>query len=1049
MTNRSTQSPNQLQNKEAPNGFWRVAKNNVRLRHRSLPVQRVQDRSAFPLSLSQERLWWSEQAYPNSSIQNLQHQLNFTGTLDIDALNSSLREIANRHEILRTTIHSQDGQPIQTISPAIDLELPIQDLQHLHRAKQAAIVQKLALEQAQQPFDLAKGPLWRFLLIRLSQTDHVLLYTVSHIAFDAWSHRVLLRELGVLYKAFSAHQLSPLIELPIQYHDFSCSQHDRLQDDTLLSQLEYWKQQLAGSIPSLDLPTDYRRPSAPAYQPDCQFLTLPETLTQALKTLSSEQGVSLYVTLLSAFKILLYRYTGQTDLLINSPAAGRYQSQTRGLIGCFINTLPIRTVLLKDATFQDLAQQVSQVTEGAFANQDVPFSKLAEVINFSDTSITGALFILQNVPYPVLELPALTISSTYLHRQHGQREPANYFDITLSIHENAGTLTASLAHNAVLFNQATVSRMLAHYQTLLESIVVNPNCRIANLPILTETEQRQLLTEWSHTQIQSLKRSCIRELFEAQSDDREKMSEVADCSLQVYVLDASLELVPVGVPGELYINSTDQSHLNCAELSAEQFISHPFSADPNARLYKTGALAKYRPDGTLEIVGLIDRQIKIRGFRINLADIETALCQHPALNQAVVISQADQSGNKYLVAYVVAKKGDRPNTSELIHFLGQSLPNYMIPAAFVPLETFPLTPNGKIDDAALPALDRAESADSFVAPRIELERQLSEIWSTVLGVRPIGMRDNFFELGGNSLLAVQVVAQIEKTCGYKLSIIDFFRAQTIGRLAALLLTPLLEQEAWSLPWNPLEPVTREKPSPEQSKAPLFILNGGFNQFLAGAIWIAQRLKKEQPCYSLHLRGLDGKQEPHDRVEDMAADAIKGIRTVQPEGPYYLVGLCFGGMVAYEIAQQLRKQGQEVALLVTVESEAPKPKKEKSGFGQKNRAKNQKIVIPTEQFDERTRANPIILKVAAGIYKAITTYEAEPYPGKLTVFQAIEGDKQEQHERKSYLAAWKHLAADVELHLLPGDHMSLYLEENIGTLVDKLRSCLVQARLENR
>jgi thioesterase domain-containing protein len=1035
-------SQNQPENEDVSNGFWRMAKNNMRLRQRALPIQPRGDRTAVPLSFNQEPLWWSEQAYPQNSIQNLQHRVNLTGTLDVDALVSSLREIVKRHEVLRTTIRYDEGQPVQVIAPAVALELPLVDLQHLDGAAQSTEVQNLALTQAETAFDAIAGSLWRFLLIRLAETEHILLYTVSHLVFDAWSHSVLMRELGALYTAFLTGKPSPLAALPIQYADFANSQHQWFQDGILASQLDYWQHQLAGAMPSLDLPTDHLRPASSVYQPDCQCLALPESLTRAVKALSAEQGVSLYVTLLTAFKILLHHYTGQSELLVSTPVAGRYQSQTRGLIGCFINTLPIRTELEKDSTFKDFLQQVSQVTEGALANPDVPVRKLTESINFSGTATTGTLFILQNVPYPVLELPDLTMSSAYLHRQQGHQEPGNYFDLTLSIQENAGTLDASLAFNAALFTQDRIQRLLGHYQTLLESLVTNPDCPIDSLCILTETERHQLLVEWSDRQVDYPEDTCTYQFVTTQ----QKNSSV---KLQHYLLNPSLQPVPVGVPGEVYVGcaEADRAVFNVSELSADRLISHPFSPDPNARLYRTGDLARYLPDGTLEFWGPSDRQVRIRGFRVHLREIEAVLSQHPGLRQAAVVAQTNESGNPRLIAYGVAAQAEFPKTDELLHYLQQTLPNYMIPAAFVPLESLPQTSDGRIDYAALPNPDqvRSQSTDSYLAPRIELERQLAEIWSEALGIRPIGMRDNFFNMGGNSLLAVQVVAQIEKVCGYQMPVIHFFQAQTIEQLAKMLLSPLLQQDAWSLPWNPLEPVTQEKATPKTTKAPLFILNGGFNQFLSGAIWIAQRLGKEQPCYSLHLRGIDGREAPHDRVEEMAADAIQGIRTVQPEGPYYLVGLCFGGMVAYEMAQQLRRQGQEVALLLVVESASPIPKEKGQDTGIDARLKR----IPTpEMFDERTRNNPVLLNVFQAAHQAMATYEAEPYPGKVIVCQASEGTEPEQQDRECYLATWKQLASEVEVHTLPGDHMSLYVEENIWTLVNELKACLVQARSED-
>ena len=264
-----------------------------------------------------------------------------------------------------------------------------------------------------------------------------------------------------------------------------------------------------------------------------------------------------------------------------------------------------------------------------------------------------------------------------------------------------------------------------------------------------------------------------------------------------------------------------------------------------------------------------------------------------------------------------------------------------------------------------------------------------------------------------------------------------------------LLSPILQQKDWSLPWNPLQPPEsavsiNTDNNVQPANAPIFILNGGFHAFLAGAYWIAKRLGSERPCYSIHLRGTDGKEAPHNCIEDMAADAIAGIQKLQPEGPYFLVGLCFGGAVAFEIAQQLRKKEQSVALLAMVEASAPEhQRKTKTGFGKQKKAKK-KIVIPSYIFDDVTFADPNLLRVAKGIYRAMRTYEATIYPDKVILFQASEGDTKDIAQRKRHVSMWGKLTGELEVHKLPGDHMSLYEESRIGALVDQLRDVILRA-----
>jgi non-ribosomal peptide synthetase component F len=358
--------------------------------------------------------------------------------------------------------------------------------------------------------------LFRVQLLRLEEAEHMLLVTMHHIVYDGWSYDIFLRELAALYDAFSSGKPSPLPELPIQYADFAHWQREWLQGEVLESQRDYWKQQLNGSLPILQLPTDYPRPPVQTYQGGYQSLELPKNLTQALKDLSQQERGTLFMTLLAAFQTLLYRYTGQEDIIVGTPIAGRNQVEAEGLIGFFVNTLALRTYLSGNPSFQELLGRVREVALGAYAHQDLPFEKLVEELqperDRSRTPLFQVMFVLQNTPTSALELPGLTVNS--LNIDSGTAK----FDLTLFIMETAQGLRASLEYNTDLFNAATITRMLGNFQTLLEGIVANPQQRLSDLPLLTAAEQHQLLVEWNNTQTDYPSNTCIHQLFEAQAE---------------------------------------------------------------------------------------------------------------------------------------------------------------------------------------------------------------------------------------------------------------------------------------------------------------------------------------------------------------------------------------------------------------------------------------------------------------------------------------------------------------------------------------------------
>jgi amino acid adenylation domain-containing protein len=387
-------------------------------------------------------------------------------------------------------------------------------------------------------------------------------------------------------------------------------------------------------------------------------------------------------------------------------------------------------------------------------------------------------------------------------------------------------------------------------------------------------------------------------------------------NFQLYILDRNLQPVPIGVPGELHIGGAGlaRGYLNNNELTAEKFIVHPFGHKAGERLYKTGDLVRYLPDGNIEFIGRIDHQVKVRGFRIEPGEIEAVLRQHPGVRDAVVLAREDPFSGRRLVAYIIPSgKNPAPMAGELRDFLKRKLPEYMVPAFHVTLEAFPLTTTGKVDRRALPdpGQERSEPEGTYVAPRDELETQLKVIWEKVLGIKPVGVRDNFFELGGHSLLAVQLFAQIVKTYGKSLPLTTLFQAPTVEDLAKI-----IRKEGWETKWSFLVPI-----QPGGSKPPFFCVHphdGNAIRFRD----LAARLGPDQPFYGLRaLLSSDG--EPvHTRIEDMAADYIEEMLQIQPKGPYFLGGHCFGGTVAFEMAQQLLARGEKVALLALIFASAP-------------------------------------------------------------------------------------------------------------------------------
>ncbi|MFL9459672.1 non-ribosomal peptide synthase/polyketide synthase [Scytonema tolypothrichoides VB-61278_2] len=1039
----------------------------------SPPILRRAKDAELPLSFAQTRMWFLDQFEPNTALYNIPIALRIVGTLNQSALEQSLQEIIARHEALRTNFIAVDGQLTQIIQTQRNWTVSVVDLQHLSTAEQEIAAQQLAQQHATQTFELATQALVRATLIVLSETEHALLVCMHHIVSDGWSMGVFVQELASLYTAYSQGQLSPLTPLPIQYADFALWQRQWLQGNVLQSQLDYWQKQLADAPTLLTLPADRPRPAVQTFAGTYQKFALSVELTQKLKKLSQEQGVTLFMTLLAAFDTLLYRYTGQEDILVGSPIANRDRSELEGLIGFFVNTLVLRTHVSGNPSFSELLARVREMALDAYAHQDLPFEMLVEALqperDLSHAPLFQVMFVLNNNSQYQLDLAGLTVSP--LAVESGTAK----FDLTLGMENTPTGLVGAWEYNTDLFDASTIKRLTDRFVTLLEGIVANPQERISQLPLLTTTEQQQLLVEWNNTQADYPENKCIHQLFEeqvertpdavavvfegeqltyeqlntranqlahdlrslgvkpnvlvgvcvdrsiemvvgllsilkaggayvpldpeypterlrfmledaqvsvlltqqhlskkllehqarivyldtgacefAQTSEIPNVSEVTSSNLayvlytsgstgrpkavaiehrspvalvswakeiftkeelagvlastsicfdlsvfelfvtlsvggkvilaqnalhlstltaanqvtlintvpsaiaqliqddnlpqqvrtvnlageplqnqlvqqiyqrsqvkrvfnlygpsedttystyslveqgattsptigrpisntQIYILDQYLQPVPIGIPGELHIGGAGlaRGYLNRPELTQEKFIPNLFNTD---RLYKTGDLARYLPDGNIEYLGRIDNQVKIRGFRIELGEVEAVLSQHSDVQASCIIAREDTPGDKRLVAYVVPKQGFAPSISQLRSFLSEQLPQYMVPHTFVILEFLPLTPNGKIDRRALPEPNSHGLVEqSFVAPRNHIEEILTQIWAEVLRVKQVGIHDNFFELGGDSILSIQILAKA-KQAGLQLTLKQLFGNQTIAQLAAV------------------------------------------------------------------------------------------------------------------------------------------------------------------------------------------------------------------------------------------------------------------------
>ena len=463
----------------------------------------------LPLSFAQARLWFLYQLEGATGTYNTPDALSLIGSLKLEALKQSLEAIIQRHESLRTSFQPIDGVPVQVIDPN-----PIWELSLVNLEGKEAEAEKLAQAEAQTPFDLTKSPLLRVTLLKLQPEKHILLVNMHHIISDGWSTGVFIRELSHLYRAFVTGEKPTLPTLPIQYADFAIWQRQWLQGKVLATQLEYWKQQLAGAPTLLTLPTDRPRPAIQTFQGKIERFQLDSQLTQQLKALSQQSGCTLFMTLLAAFGVVLFRYNGQTDLIIGSPIANRNRREIEGLIGFFVNTLALRLDLSQQPSFTTFLQQVSKVTQDAYEHQDLPFEMLVEELQLERkldrNPLVQVMFALQNATNETWNLPGLVVEE--MSWELGSAR----FDLEVHLSEVNDGITGFCCYNIDLFDGTTIARFLKHFQNILKAIIANPQQSVSLLPLLSEQEQKQLLVDWNQTQADYPQDSCIHQLFETQ-----------------------------------------------------------------------------------------------------------------------------------------------------------------------------------------------------------------------------------------------------------------------------------------------------------------------------------------------------------------------------------------------------------------------------------------------------------------------------------------------------------------------------------------------------
>jgi amino acid adenylation domain-containing protein len=1166
-------------------------------------------RNEFPLSSSQSRIWFMENFNPEMTAYNLPLDYKISGNLDIDVLEKTLDYLIERHESLRTVFPEVDGVPVQRILPEMRANLTVVHPANATEENAVTLIRKYSRENAGVKFNLASGPLFRFQLIILGNNEFVFLLNFHHIISDAVSLGIFLDELKTVYHSFLDKEPVSLLSGPVTYADFTLWQNQWMKGNEYAKQVDFWKGELAGVPDLLQLPLDFPRPKTTTYHGTEYHFSIDPVLKDRLTALSRKTGTGLSMPLLSAFAVLLNRYSSQDDFILGFPVANRMHTEIESLTGVFINSLPVRFTIPENISFSDFVGNTTKRFLSAYENQEIPIERIVEELKIKRSMNISPVFqVLFNylTGFPdEIRLPGSTMQLLM-----GERISAQ-FDLTLTVNDESKGLDCAFEYNTDLFREETIARMSGHYLTILQAVVENETLDVRSIPLLTEKEKSRMLKEWNNTRMDYPAAKCLHHIFREQVgktpdsiavlfeneqmtyaalnakanrlahylvkqgagegtiiaicmhrsidlvaamlaasktgatylpldpiypkarlalilEDAKPLLLLSDSSMNgnlpdsvdrilflddekiyagessedlpygnsqnaayilytsgstgkpkgvpikqhalvnlllsmskllkvtpddillaettisfdiaelemflplltgarlviaseetamnaemlkkkidesgatlfqatpvtfkmlllsgwkgkkdlklicggeafskelarellprcsevwnaygptettiwsvmkklspedgkgdgyasigrpidntnLYVLNRKLVPVPVGIAGELYIGGAGVStgYLNLPEMNNERFIKDPFSDLPEAKIYKTGDLVHYLPDGNLMFMNRVDSQVKIRGFRIELGEIESAIAQFDGIRENVVVVREDEQGEKMLVAYCVTDHLPGLDETALKLFLKEKLPDYMIPSAIVSMEKLPLTANNKVDRKALPepeSVSLSSSVKEYVEPATDTEIKLAAIWSSILKISRIGILDDFFEIGGHSMIAVTLIIKIEKEFGIRLPLATLFDQSNIQRLAKV-----IEDGVTPDKWRSLVALR-----PGGSKKPLFLVHGlGLNVLLYTAI--INYLDPEQPVYGLQAKGLNGTDEPLETIEDIAAYYISEISTVDNKGPYNLAGFSLGGNIAYEMGRQLIAMGKQVSFIGLFDTDAP-------------------------------------------------------------------------------------------------------------------------------
>ena len=512
----------------------------------------------------------------------------------------------------------------------------------------------------------------------------------------------------------------------------------------------------------------------------------------------------------------------------------------------------------------------------------------------------------------------------------------------------------------------------------------------------------------------------------------------------IYILDPYLQPVPIGIRGMLFIGGSGLSpgYLNLPDLTEKKFIQHPFIPGTAQRIYMTGDMARYLPDGRIEYLGRNDQQVKIRGFRIELPEVESTITEHPAVKRAVV-SQHTFNGQKSLVAYIVFSNPESATVPQLRSFLKQTLPEYMLPVSFMPVASIPLTPNGKVNYKELPT-PQITVEDADITPRNFVERNLVRIWEEVLNVRPVRIGSNFFDLGGHSLLAIRLLNNVEKVFGIRLPIATIFQSPTVEEMALVISGKIAPPD-----WSVVIPIQSHG-----SQRPLYLVHGAGGGIM-GYTALSKALGTDRPFYGLQARGVENQEEPHDRIDDMAAYYIDQIKRIQPTGPYNLAGYSFGGMVAYEMACQLRDQGEHVGLLAILDTYAMSRQTALKLLWHPSNFLKFLVNIPGWIIDQavlkfnrnsKTSYVPERKHVFEAHIEAIRLYHPRQYDGKVSLFRVRTFSLLRSFDSEF---GWGELASGgVDTYIISGSHFNMLEEPFVTRLANELKSSLAIAQAKN-